>query len=91
MAREGRDTAAEFVSIVEGWEKARREQSEKFTMRGFTGFVEAMNALTRRLVAFADRTDPEFWSAVAELANNAQTLTTKGAKILADHHDMTNL
>ena len=73
----------EFVEICETWQ-IRRVQDRVFTRRDMHEFVAVMNAMTRRLVSVTRNESPEFWSAVAELATNAQTLTTKGAKIIAD-------
>lgn len=54
-------------------------------------FVEVMNAMTRSLISEFDERDPEFYTALFELATNAQTLTSPGAKIFGDGVDMTNL
>lgn len=91
MPSDGRDTSAYLVSLVEMWQRERVRQSEGFNLRGFREFCEVMNKQTRDLISFCDRKDPEFWTALLELAQNASTLTTKGAKVRADHRDVTNL
>lgn len=84
-------TLDDFVSAAETWQTSRRAEAEAFTLRGFRGFVELMNYQSRQLIAFTRKEDPDFWTALAELANNAATITTKGAKLYADHRDVTNL
>jgi hypothetical protein len=80
----------DLVSVFETWQVRRKEEAEGFHLRGFRGFVELMNYETRRAISLTGKQDPDFWSAVAEIATNAQTLTTAGAKLRADHRDMTN-
>lgn len=84
-------TLADLVSVFETWQLRRKEVAEGFHLRGFREFVELMNYETRRAISMAHKEDPDFWTAVAEIANNAALLTTKGAKLRADHSDMTNL
>lgn len=84
-------TIADFVAQVEDWQRLRVEEASAFSLRGFRGFVEQMNYRTRKLISFADRQDPEFWGALAELATNAQTLVTPGAQLRADHRNVKNL
>lgn len=80
-----------LVTAIGTWQTRRVEESQAFTRTGFRGFVEVHNYFTRELIRILENTDPEFYSALAELAVNAQTLTTKGAKLRADHIDRTNL
>lgn len=81
----------DFIDTVETWQTKRIEAAEHFSSRGLREFCEIMNYHTRRLVSLTGKPSPEFWSAVAELATNAQTLTTKGAKLFADKQDRTNV
>lgn len=81
----------DFVSAVETWQMSRREEAQAFTLRGFRQFCEEMNFRSRKLINLTHKEDPDFWTALAELANNAATITTKGAKLYADRRDMTNL
>jgi len=76
--------------IVETW-MIRRYQVQEFTQRDLRHFIEVHNANTRRLIRAFEYENPEFWSALAELATNAATLTTKGAKIIADGIDRTDV
>lgn len=85
------DALEAFVSTVETWQTRRREEAQAFSLRGLRGFVELMNYQTRRLVNLTHKEDPDFWTALAELATQAATLTTEGAKLFADKRDMTNL
>ena len=59
--------------------------------RSLNEFVASMNAMTRRLMAAFGENDPEFYSALAELANNAETHATKGATVKVNHRDVTDL
>lgn len=81
----------QFIDTVETWQMQRVGLAQGFHQKGLREFVEVQNFLTRKLISQAQRSDPEFWSAVAELATNASTLTTPGAKIFADKQDRTNL
>lgn len=80
---------AALVSAVETWRARRVGLAEGFNLRGFREFCEVMNYWTRKLISVTEQQDPDFWSALSELAVNAQTLTTRGAKLKADHRDMT--
>lgn len=83
-------TLGDFVSVVETWQSRRVEESKAFTLRGLRGFCELMNYHTRQLISQTGKQDPDFWSAVAELATNAQTLTAN-RKLFADGIDRTNV
>lgn len=82
---------SELVTICETWQVRRRTEAAAFTASGLRAFCELMNYETRRLISLTGREDPDFWSAVAELATNAQTLTTRSAKLIANHIDRTNV
>lgn len=77
--------------IVNSWRFARTFLSQKPTQDGLREFTERMNELTRNLISEFREYDPDFWSGVAELANNAATLTEKGAKLFVNGQDRTNL
>lgn len=79
----------QIVDIVETWELRRIPLARSFTKNGMTEFVETQNALTRQLIAGLDRKDPEFWSALLELAQNGARMTA-GGKLFADGKDMTD-
>lgn len=89
--RTGRDSADYLRGVVERWQRGRVSEARKFSMRGFRNFAEYMNAQTREVVAYFGTDDPDFYSALAELAVNAQTLTTPSARLLADGRDVTKL
>jgi hypothetical protein len=81
--------------LIATWRLRRTEIGQKSQNRtsaaSLREFVEVMNYQTRMLISHVGEQDPEFWSAVAELATNAATLTTPGAKIFADGQDRTQL
>lgn len=79
----------ELVAAVETWQVKRVEEAAEFSSSGLQRFCEVMNYHTRRLISVTGKNDPEFWSALSELCVNAQTLTTKGAKLRANHIDRT--
>lgn len=79
----------ELVTAVETWQVKRVEEAAEFSRSGLQRFCEVMNYHTRRLISVTGKNDPEFWSAMAELSVNAQTLTTPGAKLRANHIDRT--
>lgn len=87
----GKPTIDDLVSVVETWQIRRVEEAAAFSARGFRQFCELMNYETRRLISMTHKEDPDFWSAMQELATNAMTQTTKRAKLFADKQDMTNL
>ena len=80
----------EFVGAVEMWVAKRKPLAEAFTMDGMREFVETHNALTRKLISLTGKFDPDFWSGVLELAQNAATMTT-GGKLFVNGRDVTNL
>lgn len=79
-----------LIDIVETWDTLKRHNRE-FNQRDMREFVEQMNAMTRRMIRVVGRENAEFFESLAELCVNAQTLTTKGAKIIADGIDRTNV
>lgn len=83
----------DIKSLAETWLHRRSEFIDPDRMDGakFRHFVELQNHLSRQLIAALDMHDPELWQALTELATNAATLTTRGAKIFADKQDVTNL
>jgi hypothetical protein len=85
MPREIEDLRA----AVETW-ATMRHQFTSFTRTDMQRFVETMNYHTRKTISILNSQDPEFWSALMELAQNASTLVTKGAKIFVDGEDRTN-
>ncbi len=76
--------------IVETW-NAKKVNGREFTGADMRRFVEDMNATTRMLIRVLEVEYPEFYTGLMELAMNATTLTTKGARIIADGTDRTNL
>lgn len=82
-------TLEDVAAQVETWAATRVELAASFTQDGFREFCTQNNYRSRRLIAAFGREDPEFWTALAELATNAATLVTPGAKVRADHRDMT--
>lgn len=83
-------TAARVSAIAETWAARRTETARTLTANGLRGFVELMNAQTRLLIRELNIQDPTLWEGLAELCNNAATLTS-GAKIHAEHIDRTSL
>lgn len=81
----------EVKTIVESWASRRHLLAGIGASDDLTRFVEAHNELTRKLVSEFQNQNVEFWSALAELATNAQTQVTKGAKLFANKKDRTSL
>jgi hypothetical protein len=79
-----------FCEVIETWMIQRTHIIKEFNTTDLNRFVTTLNDRTRHVVQLLERQNPEFWTAVAELATNAATLTTKGAKIIADGKDVTN-
>lgn len=80
----------DLVSVVELWQMARKPLAEKFSQGGLRAFVETHNAKTRQMISLLGKQDPEFYSALLELTQNASTMVA-GGKIIADKIDRTNL
>ena len=72
------------------WQAKRVPLSENFTRDSLRGFAEAMNYHTRALCRLMESNDPEFYSALMELAQNATTVVT-GAKLIVNKIDRTQL
>jgi hypothetical protein len=72
------------------WQARRVPLAEKFTQDSLRGFAEGMNYLTRQMIAAFETDDPEFYSALMELAQNAGTLVSH-AKLIVNKTDRTNL
>jgi hypothetical protein len=71
------------------WAQKRIPLAAPFTRDGMVGFIETHNALSRKMISLFDRKDPEFFSALLELAQNCSTLVS-GGKIFVDKVDRTN-
>jgi len=84
------DDMQAFIDTVETWAVLRKEVRD-FARPDMYRFVERMNANTRKLISHTGKQDPDFWSSLMELSQNACTMTTPGAKIFADGQDRTNL
>lgn len=82
-------TLGDVAAQVETWAAVRVELAADFELAGFRNFCEQNNYRSRRLISMFGKTDPDFWTALAELATNASVLVTPGAKVRADHRDMT--
>lgn len=82
--------SANIKRIVETWDIQKRHD-RSFTTADLREFVASMNTMTRRMIAEFGVSEPEFYESLAELATNAATLTTKGAKIIADGINRTDL
>jgi hypothetical protein len=80
--------------IVTTWRVKRdieaRNTNDRTNAASLRKFVEIQNAQTRLLIAEFGTNDPDFYTALFELAMNAQTMTTKGAKLFVDGQDRTN-
>lgn len=90
MAVSKEDLSA-LVTAIETWQGRRVDLAATWGLDGYRQFCETMNYHTRTLIRKLDREDPEFFSALAELAVNAQTLTTRRARLRADGKDMTQV
>lgn len=79
-----------LTDVIESWDMLKRDR-KSFTQSDLRKFLEVHNAHTRKMIAMFRVTNPEFWVSLAELANNAATLTTPGAKVIADGIDRTGV
>jgi hypothetical protein len=79
-----------LIDVVETW-NTQKEAGRQFTQKDMRKFIETMNDRTRHMISIVGRDNPEFYTGLFELAQNATTLTTKGAKIYGDGQDRTNL
>jgi hypothetical protein len=89
MTTPAKPSLDDLVSVFETWQTRRIPLAATFSRDGMREFVEVMNYETRRAIALTHKEDPEFWTAVAELATQAATLTTAGAKLMVNHRNMT--
>lgn len=80
----------EVYDAIEAWQLRRRSLAATFSKDGMREFVETHNAMTRKLISAFGTTDPEFYSSLLELSQNASTMTA-GGKLFADKKDVTNL
>lgn len=76
--------------IIESWDILKKQRGE-FTQRDLRNFVETQNAHCRRLISLFRTEKPDFWQSFAELGIQCATLTTPGARVIADGIDRTNL
>jgi hypothetical protein len=84
------DAIEDLKNAVLTWQISRVPLSEKFSSDGLRGFAEAMNFHTGKLIRLMGTSDPEFYSAMMEMAQHAQTMVGKG-KFIVDRKDRTNL
>ena len=82
-------TIADLVAVVDTWNVLKKDV-KVFNRVDMNRFSERMNAQTRILISYMEKNDPEFWTGLFELAQNACTQTTKGAKLFVDGIDRTN-
>lgn len=80
-----------IIDVVETWNSQKTAIVQEFTQGDMTRFVETMNDRTRHLISLFGVKNPEFYTGLLELAQNACTLTTPGAQIVADGKNVTNL
>ena len=72
---------------VNAWERQRRTLSGEFTTDSLRKFTESMNTHVRSLIRSTGLITPEQMGALAELATQAATTLTPGAKLFVDGHD----
>lgn len=83
------DELSEFISVVEAWRDRRQSLAQPFSQDGLRRFIETHNGLTRRMISLLRTNEPEFYSALLELTQNASTMV-QGGKIFANKVDRTN-
>jgi len=76
--------------VVTTWMVRRQAASFTGHRANLDEFVAVHNAMTRKLVAEFGVQDPEFYTALAELATNAATLTDPAAKLMVNGRDAKN-
>ena len=79
----------ELTSVIQTWRERRVGLAGPFNQDGLRRFIETHNALTRRMIRVFDTIDPEFYTALLELTQNASTLVL-GGKIVVNKIDRTN-
>ena len=84
-------TLQQFKELVGTWAVLRHTTPREFNGADMRNFIGMMNDRTRQFVSILETQDPEFYSAIAELATNAATLTTPGARIIGDGRNMTDV
>jgi len=80
---------SDLRDLVETW-GLQRTLDREFTTGDLNKFAETMNNRTRQLISLLEMYDPEFYTALFELAQHARTMTTPGAKLFVDGRDRTN-
>jgi hypothetical protein len=79
------------MDVIETWQTKRVPLASAFTRDGLREFSATHNALARRMMSlFDDRRDPEFYSALLELAQQCSTISVK-AKFVVEGKDRTNV
>jgi len=76
---------------VETWGTLRHTMPREFNGADMRNFIGMMNDRTRQFVSILGTKDPDFYTAIAELATNAATLTTPGARIIGDGRNLTDV
>lgn len=85
----------DIIRVVETWQLQRHEVFKREAFQegknaaSLRQFVEINNRLSRRLIAVFDKRDPEFWSALQELAVVAGTIVS-GGKTFVNGQDRTS-
>ena len=76
---------------VKRWQETKKTLAAKQDMDSLRSFTESMNALSRALISEFHEHDPEFFTSLAELANNAATLTDRSARLVVNGKDRKQL
>lgn len=83
-----------FVALVNTWRLQRtevfkrQEYGDGSNASSLREFVDIQTGVCRRMISLVQEQDPDFWSAMFELANHAQTVV-KGAKTFVNGQDVT--
>lgn len=84
----------EIIRAVETWQHQREEVFKRQAFqdganaKSLREFVEIQNRLSRKLISLTQKNDEHFWSALAELGNNAARIVTQG-KVFVNKEDVT--
>lgn len=83
-------TLDEARSAIETWSALRVSAARNFTHGSLKRFVELSDAQARNLISAMDRTDPDFYDALAELAQVAVGILNR-RKVFVNGEDSTPL
>ena len=84
----------DLIAILDGWDRQRQDvfkrqaYSDGANAKSLTEFAEMQNGFSKRLIQELGPLSPAQWSAIYELASNAERLV-KGGKTFINGQDRT--